>query len=380
MKKCLVPLILISIFIFFIAACANENTPEVYKSYQPETYGKESDDLTVHFLELGNASVGDCVYIKYGDVDIIIDAGSDQASATTIINYINNHSEDGKLEYVIATHAHADHIAAFTSWSYGTNLQRTGILDYYDIDLIIDFPKTNYSTIEGTPGYTGTYRNYANARERKKNKGTAHFTALQCYKNQGGAKRIYDLGQDVKLEILYNYYYENYSSNENNYSVCVRIIQGDKQYLFTGDLEHEGEIELVNYYESRHRGLGHCVLYKAGHHGSYTSSHDELMNAITPGYVCVCTCVGTTQYTTNVGGIFPTQAFIDRVAPHTDEVYLTTRVTNFKDNAFEPFNGNIVFRVSAINGEISVKGSNNDSKLKDTDWFDKNRVMPDAWK
>ncbi|MDR0455314.1 MAG: MBG domain-containing protein, partial [Treponema sp.] len=32
-------------------------------------------DLSIHFLELGNKYTGDCVYVNYGDIDILIDAG-----------------------------------------------------------------------------------------------------------------------------------------------------------------------------------------------------------------------------------------------------------------------------------------------------------------
>ena len=65
------------------------------------------------FLELGNYYAGDSVYIKAGEVDILIDAGSRASSSTTIHNYIKEYCTDRKLEYVIATHAHQDHIAGF---------------------------------------------------------------------------------------------------------------------------------------------------------------------------------------------------------------------------------------------------------------------------
>jgi beta-lactamase superfamily II metal-dependent hydrolase len=195
------------------------------------------------------------------------------------------------------------------------------------------------------------------------------------------------LGGGVKLEILYNYYYENYARNENNYSVCVRIIQGDNQYLFTGDLEAEGEDRLVDFYETNSdgldhgpgpgQGLGHCVLYKGGHHGSNTSSTEKLMAAITPEYVCVCTCVGSSEYRAAPENVFPSQDFVDRIAPYTDKVYITTLVTDYKANQYTSLNGNIIFLVSG--GVISIMCSNNDLKLKDTEWFANNRQMPDAW-
>jgi competence protein ComEC len=321
-------------------------------------------DLSIHFLELGNKFTGDCVYINYGTIDILIDAGSRTSSSSTITRYIKNYIQDDKIEYVIATHAHQDHIAGF----YSTKTTK-GVLDSFEIGTIIDYPLTNSDTVTRT--------NYENTRDKLVRNGTEHYTALDCYNNVGGAQSEYILGQGVKLEILYQPFYESKTSNENNYSVCVMITQDDKQYLFTGDLEAEGESGLVDHYE-KEGGLGKCVLYKGGHHGSSTSSTNKLLNMIKPEYVVVCTCAGTSEYTNSVPNQFPTQAFIDRIAPHTDKEYVTTLITDYKNNKYRPLNGNVVFVVSA-NGDMTVVCSNNDKILKDTDWFRNNRTMPNAW-
>jgi len=364
MKKNILTVLFAFTLLFFTVSCSGAANQEPLERVRVKYYG--SGDLSIHFLELGNKFTGDCVYINYGEVDIIIDAGSRRSSATAIIEYIDNHIQDNKIEFIIATHAHQDHIAAFHSTS-----SVKGILDTYEIETIIDFPKTNSTT--------ATYNNYRNTRERLKENGTYHYTALQCYRETNGAQRVYDLGGDVQLEILYNPYYETYSSNENNYSVCVKIIQGDKQYIFTGDLEEEGENYMVDYYAANHGGLGQCVLYKGGHHGSDTSSHAKLMAAIMPDYVCVCTCAGTYEYSFNVErNRFPSQGFIDRVAPYTDEVYITTLIIDYPNNLYESFNGDIVFLVS--DSIISINCSNNNLKLKETEWFLNNKTMPDAWK
>jgi len=321
-------------------------------------------EIGIHFLELGNKYTGDCVYINYGDIDIVIDAGSRQSSAVTIKAYIDSYIQDNKLEYVIATHAHEDHIAAF-----GSSRTVTGILDSYEIGTIIDFPKTNSTT--------AVYKNYLEARDRAVERGAVHYDALQCFNNEDGAQREYDIAGDLKLEILYNYYYENYTSNENNYSVCIRLLHNGEQYLFTGDLESDGEDKLADYYEANYGGLGHCVLYKGGHHGSATAGGEKLVEAITPDYVCVCTCAGSSEYRASPQNVFPSQGFIDRVAPYTDRVYITTYVPDYPNNRFMSFNGNITFLVSE--DEIKIVCSNNDDKLKDSEWFRDNRCMPDAW-
>jgi len=321
-------------------------------------------DLSIHFLELGNKYTGDCVYINYGEIDILIDAGSRTSSASTITKYLNMYVTDGKLEYVIATHAHQDHIAGFYSTS-----TTTGVLDSFDIGTIIDYPMTGSTTVTRT--------NYENAVKKLVANGTEHYTALECYKNANGGQRIYDLGGGVELEILYQPFYEK-PSTENNYSVCVMIRQGTNQYLFTGDLERAGELGLVNYYEENHGGLGHCVLYKGGHHGSSTSSNAELLSAITPEYVIICTCAGTSEYSAVASGQFPTQTFIDRVAPYTDKVYITTLILDYGKNSYTSMNGNIVFLVTS-EGEINVICSGDDKILKESDWFIANRTMPAAW-
>lgn len=326
----------------------------------------EDGALSIHFLELGNKYTGDCVYINYGEIDIIIDAGSKTSSSPTINSYIRNHIQDNKIEYVIATHAHEDHIAGF----YSTKTT-TGVLDEFEIGLIIDYPKSNNDT--------QTKKNYEATRDKLvKEKGTEHYTALQCNNETDGAQRVYELGEGVTLEILYQrFYVDKFTANENNYSVCIMITQNGKQYLFTGDLEKQGEDSLVDFYQKERGGLGHCVLYKGGHHGSSTSSNVNLLAAITPEYVIVCTCAGTSQYSDAASGQFPTQNFIDRVAPYTTKVYITTVIIDYKNNKYESMNGNVIF--TYIDGKPTVICSGDDKVLKDTEWFEKNRTPPPAW-
>lgn len=354
----------------FIYYAFVENSP-VTETYKGESFVR--GDLSIHFLELGNINTGDSILIQCGENDILIDAGSDNSSAPTLINYIDQYVTDNTLEYVIATHGHTDHIAAF----YSTE-DYVGIFDYYKVENIIDFPLTNSTGTSRT--VVGKYRE---ARDKEIEQGAKHYTALECYNNQNGASRIIELSEDVNMEILYNYYYENSHSEENNYSVCLMINQGDNHYLFTGDLEAVGERRLVEHYQSL-GGLPHCTLYKAGHHGSSTSSCEELMQAISPEYIVVCCCAGTSEYTDTNENQFPTQEFIDTVAPYTKNVYVTTVVDNYSDKSefnssttVKSMNGNIIF--SCTDGQISLSFSGNDLRLCDSEWFKNKRQCPVAW-
>lgn len=210
--------------------------------------------------------------------------------------------------------------------------------------------------------------------------GAKHYNALQCYKGENGAQRVYELSDGIKMEILYQEFYENKSSDENNYSVCLMFNQGDKHFLFTGDLEEDGEISLVESNE-----LPKVELFKAGHHGSKTSSNDVLLKVIEPEIVCVCCCAGSVEYTQNFENTFPTQAMIDRVSLYTDRVYVTTvgevvynaDKEKYEDNGFGPLNGNIV--VTSNKSGVNVQCSHDNAVLKDTKWFKDNRTMPSAW-
>ena len=319
-------------------------------------------EMQIHFLELGNKYTGDCTYIKIGDVDILIDAGSRASSIETIADYIDDYiGEDNKLEYVIVTHAHQDHYAGFT---------RTdgSLFDLFEVGTIIDFALTN----QEDKGSSNMYGRYLDEREDEIRAGAKHYTAAECVEKQK-TDGAFDLGMGVTMTILDSYYYYNEAESENDYSVCTLFTYGEYHYLFTGDLEEDGEEKLVEM-----NTLPEVDLYKAGHHGSKTSSSEALLSVIQPDVVCVCCCAGSDEYTTANENQFPTQSFIDRVAPYTDKVYVTTLCTDNENSVFVSMNGNITV-ITDKNG-LRVVCSNDSRILKEWEWFKQNRKLPAAWK
>ena len=327
---------------------------------EEETNVYVSGDLEIHFLELGNKYTGDCTYIRNGDVDILIDAGSKRSSISTIREYLDARMIDNVIEYVIVTHAHEDHYAGFAT---PENVE--SLFDIYEVEVIIDFSQTEKGKEDGT-----MYKNYIRERDAEIAAGATHYTAAECRES---GNYIFDLGNGIELEILDNLYYYERTSSENDHSVCTMINQGDRHFLFTGDLEEKGEKKLVEMND-----LPKVVLYKAGHHGSKTSSSEELLSVISPEIVCVCCCAGSSEYTKISENMFPTQAFCDRVSVYTDKVYVTTVMVDDDNGIYESMNGDIVVR-STTEG-VSVTGSANSTPLKDTEWFKSNRVIPDNWK
>lgn len=328
----------------------------------------KTEELTIHFLELGNKYAGDCTLIKVGNTEVLIDAGSRQSSATTIKKYIKDYCTDGILEYVIATHAHQDHIAGFVGNSSGGKYD--GIMYSYQIGTIIQFDRTDQE-LTTAAGNSTLYGKYVDAVNYAKEKGTNVYTGLQCWQETDGAKKSYELAQGVSMSILYNPFYETKSSDENNYSVCTLFTQGSYNYLFTGDLEEAGEAGLV-----QNNQLPKCKLFKGGHHGSPTSSNECLLSVIQPEVVCVCCCAGAPEYTTAAANVFPSQAFVDRIAKYTDKVYVTTLATDIdlpgRKWEYTSMNGNIVITSDGVDFKLTC--SNNDTVLKDTEWFKANRT------
>ena len=93
----------------------------------------KEQNLSIHFLELGNKYTGDCTLIKVGNTEMLIDAGSKASSIPAIQSYLNTYV-DGALDYVVVTHAHEDHYAGFA-----TNESTESLFDLYTVNNIIDF-------------------------------------------------------------------------------------------------------------------------------------------------------------------------------------------------------------------------------------------------
>lgn len=324
-------------------------------------YKVTNGELSIHFMELGNQYAGDSIYIKANDNDILIDAGSRSSSASTISNYINNYCKDGILEYVFATHADQDHISAFPE-----------IFNKYQVKNVIDFGSAtnkNTSTLQKYRKAVNDEKdcNYAKLSDYKKNEQNNFLSNID---NANSENKTINLGNGITIKILYNYYQEHITENsdENNFSVCLLISQGNDNILLTGDLEKEGEEKLV-----ANNDLPECVLFKAGHHGSKTSSNEVLLNAIKPKNV-VFTCVaGSSEYTKNNNNMFPTQDAINRIFKHTINCYVTSLCTSTSPDysQFTSMNGDIIF--SSNKQETKLVCTNNNTLLKDTDWFKKNR-------
>lgn len=216
----------------------------IYDTEEETTTSPEpvSQELKVHFIDVGQ---GDCTLITCGDETMLIDAG-DNNQGTRIQNYLQ-HEGISKLKYVVCTHPDADHIGGMDV-----------ILYKFDCETI-------FMTDEEKD--TATYRDVIDTIENKIYKKTLPVVGEQ-----------YRLG-DAEFTILAP---SQMREDSNNNSIALMLTHGNNTFLFTGDAEEDEESDIVKL--DLPAGID---VYKTGHHGSKSSSSEELLNAITPKYAVI---------------------------------------------------------------------------------------------
>ena len=202
--------------------------------------------LTVTYVDVGQ---GDCIFIKLGDCDILIDAGKPDRG-TDVSNYLKSLAIDD-IELMINTHLDNDH--------YGGLPQ-----------VLKDF------TVEafwGTP-----YQKSGSTITSLKNDITAEGITYDT--PAIGTQFTY---YDLTLTVIYD---GVGATNSNDSSLVVMLEYGEHKFLFTGDIGQKVEAKLV----SGGTDLA-CDVLKVGHHGSRTSSTLDFLRATGAKYGVIC--VGT---------------------------------------------------------------------------------------
>ena len=215
-------------------------------------------DLEIHFIDVGQ---GDCSLIKWEGAAVLIDCG-ERDYADTVLKYLEKQDVE-KLDIIIATHPHSDHIGAMGDVISGIDAER------------VIAPKV---AADMTPT-TKTYERFLTALKDKALKLTAAKPGT-VYELTGRTAASVEK-QPPKLEILAPL--ADYD-DLNDYSVVVRLTYGNTSYLFTGDAEVRAEKDILN------SGADVSAdILKAGHHGSSTSTSEKFLEAVSPE-ICVIQC------------------------------------------------------------------------------------------
>jgi len=210
----------------------------------------QADTLHVHFFDVGQ---GDAVYIRTpAKQDILIDGGPDSNVLAKLGQAMPFY--DRKIELMILTHPHADHMEGLVD-----------VLQRYEVEQVL------YSGIKYK---SATY---------------AEWQKLIASKNI--STKIALTGQTVKLgqakiDILFpdHNMKDETIKNLNNSSVVGRLNFGQHSFLLTGDAEQEVEKSLLNKYSS---DMLKSNVFKAGHHGSDTSNTKDFVAVVNPGIAVI---------------------------------------------------------------------------------------------
>ncbi|EKN41272.1 hypothetical protein CFSAN001627_14303 [Clostridium botulinum CFSAN001627] len=205
--------------------------------------GRNIGPLEIHYIDVGQ---GDSILIQQDGHSMLIDAGTN-ALENTVVNYLKSKGVT-KLDYVIGTHPHEDHIGGLDK-----------VIDNFTVDKFI-MPKVTHTT-----------QIFKDVIAAAQNKG------LKITVPTVGDK--YSLGvADFTILAPNNSSY----SNLNNYSVVIRLKFGNRSFIFTGDAESLSEGEIL----AKQLDITGDVL-KLGHHGSKTSTTQAFLNKVNPKYAVV---------------------------------------------------------------------------------------------
>nr|WP_328765756.1 lamin tail domain-containing protein [Halomicroarcula rubra] len=238
--------------------------------------------MEVHFINVGQ-SVSTLVVGPTGET-MLVDTGHYRDDGESVLQYLQAHDID-RIDYMVVSHNDADHIGG-----------NAAIIDYYEAEA--DGIGAVYDP--GIAASTQTYSEYLDAVEE-------HGVTL--YETRAGDSIPFE-GVDVQVMGPPEPYLEDAARNEN--SIVLKLTYGQTSFLLTGDAEDDQEAYLADRYGDQ---LQSTVL-KAGHHGSSSSTSEQLLDAVDPQAVVV-----SSAYDSQYG--HPTEAVLNRLSDRSIPTYWT---------------------------------------------------------
>jgi beta-lactamase superfamily II metal-dependent hydrolase len=277
----------------------------------PPPSGKE---LQVHMLDVGQ---GDSILIISPEgKTVLIDAG-DTGRGKIVLEAMARY-EIKQLDYLIATHAHADHIGGADEVLNGIK-----VLNVIDSGVV---PPSHSANTNGNANANGN----KNTKVKPSGKSTelpttkAYLDFLESVKKNGsqytkaapGTK--YDLGGGALMTVLapiepfFTKEQLRSGGNEPNAnSVVVRIDYGEFSMLLTGDAEAQTEERMM----SKGATLEAKIL-KVGHHGSKYATSQSFLTIVKPE-VAIISDAENNKYG------HPSQGALDRLKAAGVKIYRT---------------------------------------------------------
>lgn len=246
-----------------------EPTSEVPTTEEPQPTDPivEQNPLEIYILEMCGI-YGDSIYLKQGDVDVLIDAGWD-TDGEYVRDFVDTYCEDGTLDLLVATHPHGDHVG-------GMSLALSNV---ENVANIIDYGTFATAPSGGENGL-GAYEKL----KKEYIEGGAKYTA--AYNAVNGGQKVLSFNEDFSVEVMNtgNYYTDGVAStaDPNGHSVSLLFKYKDFTFLTQGDATTDEEEGLL-----KNEEMPEVTMFKASHHGSHGSNSQAFLNKINPKEVVI---------------------------------------------------------------------------------------------
>lgn len=212
------------------------------------------------------------------DSEYLLYDGGGRGASSYVVAYLQQHGVN-ELEWLVASHYDEDHISGLVGVLHTTPVEQALMPDY---------------TTD-----TQIYQSLQTALAEK--------AVTVTYPAQGDA---FSLGSaEIQIVGPPNYDYDSDNSN----SLCLRIEYGDFRCLLTGDAERDAEQDMA----VSGQDLS-CDVYVVGHHGSSSSTSEDLLEAASPRYAFLSVGAG------NAYG-HPTEQTLDALQEHGVTLYRTDK-------------------------------------------------------
>lgn len=248
----------------------------IFNQKEAKTY----EDLAVHYIDVGQ---GDAILIQAPTGEnMLIDAGPG-SSEEDLVKYLKDFRVES-LDYFVLTHPDEDHIGG--------------------ADRVFESCTVSTVIMPECERDTKAYRNLIDAIEAEED----------CEELAPQAGDVYTFCEGAAITVL-SPLAEKYD-DVNDYSVVLRMDYYESSFLFTGDAGTEVEEQMLGYWEEEKLD---CDVLKVGHHGSYTSSSQAFLEAVTPQYA-VISCGKSNKYG------HPHAEITSRLENEGTEIYRTDRL------------------------------------------------------
>lgn len=202
----------------------------------------DGSTFEVHFIDVGQ---GDAALVLCDGKAMLIDGG-EASESSKIYSYLKTNGID-YLDYIVATHAHSDHIGGLS-----------GALNYAKVGTAL-CPVTSYDS--------KTFDSFVKYLDKQ---GVSITVPSAGELFMLGSASVQILGPQKDYD------------DPNDTSIVMKVVYGETSFLFTGDAERTAEADILD----AGYDLSSTVL-KVGHHGSDTSTSYPFLREIMPEFAVI---------------------------------------------------------------------------------------------